>query len=330
MKGPGRTLILGAGISGLLAGKILSRAGQEVTILEKSRGVGGRMATRRFEAGVFDHGAQFFTVRDSRFRDWVNLWMQEGVARVWSGGFSNAGALPNKTGHPRYRGLTGMTSIAKYLAQGLDIQLQTRVELLSVDDGVWLAQSDDGKEFEGNHLILTAPVPQSLRLLEAGKVSLPKREKEQLQNLQYHPCIAVLALLDGSSAIPTPGGLRLDHGPIQWLGDNTQKGISPKANAVTLHASADFSDQNFDQVPEMLAEQLIRIAQPWLGSNVLDWQIHKWRYSQATQSYAEHFLEIPGSPPLFFVGDAFGAPRVEGAAISGIAVATHILSTVHR
>ena len=324
MKNQGKTLIIGAGISGLITGKILSQAGHEVTVLEKSRGIGGRMATRRFKNGVFDHGAQFFTARDPQFQHWVDLWVQQKTALEWTRNFSKSGDFPEGRGHPRYRGAHGMTAIPKELSQGLDIHLQTRVESISKDGERWNAQTDRGIDFSANQLVLTAPVPQSLSLLKTGGVALPEYELERLQSIQYQPCIAVLVLLNGPSKIPAPGGIKLDNGPIQWLADNNQKGISPKATAVTIHASADFSLQYFDLIPDQLAETLFTAAAPWLGDDIQDWQLHKWRYSQPAQIYPERFLEIPVSPPLFFAGDAFGGPRVEGAALSGMAVASHL------
>ena len=321
----GKTLIVGAGISGLFAGQILNQAGHPVTILEKSRGVGGRMATRRFNKGIFDHGAQFFTVRDPQFQRWVDHWMQQGIAIEWARKFSKPGKTPEGNSHLRYRGLKGMTSIPKELSQGLDIHLQTRVESISNDGEIWTAETAGGIDFNASQLILTAPVPQSLSLLEMGRVPLPEREMKHLQTIKYHPCIAVLVLLDGPSEIPTPGGMKVHSSPIQWLADNTQKGISPQASAVTIHASADFSQQNFDLDPDQLADMLIREAGPWLGASVQGWQLHKWRYSQPVQIYPERFLEISVSPSLFFVGDAFGGPRVEGGAMSGMAVGQYLI-----
>jgi predicted NAD/FAD-dependent oxidoreductase len=325
-----KTLIIGAGISGLLAGQILSDAGHPVTILEKSRGVGGRMATRRFKNGVFDHGAQFFTVRDSQFQNWVDRWLQQGKVVEWTRSFSKSGLISEANGHPRYRGVNGMTTIPKALSQDLDIRLQTHVKSISRHDELWRVDVEDSKIFDTSQLILTAPVPQSLLMLKTGGVILPTVLLQRLQSIQYHPCIAVLVLLNAPSKIPPPGGIKLDNNPIQWLADNSQKGISPKSNAVTIHATADFSRQNFDQNADQLAETLITAAKPWLGDHILDWQLHKWRYSQPAQIVSERFLEIPNFPSLFFAGDGFGAPRVEGAALSGMAVAFQLLERLHR
>nr|NIV15797.1 NAD/FAD-dependent oxidoreductase [Fodinibius sp.] len=157
----------------------------------------------------------------------MDQWEHEGVVREWTRIIPEGGKSSGNDGHPRYIGTNGMTTVAKHLSQDLDIHLNTRIKTISSSGGFWSAKSINGQEFNSNHLILTAPVPQSLSLLRAGKFSLPEDELNILKNIQYYPCIAVLVLLNSSSKIPTPGGIKPKNGPIQWLADNTQKGISP-------------------------------------------------------------------------------------------------------
>lgn len=308
----------------MMAGKILSQNGIEVTILEKSRGVGGRMATRRFKQGLFDHGAQFFTARDTKFQQWVDLWIKEDVASEWFRNLRKMDDRPNDEGHPRYRGMRGMTSVAKYLAKDLEIQLQILVISVFKESGWWIAQTENGGEFKAKNIILSAPIPQSLQLLESGDVSLPTNEAETLKAVEYHPCITGLVLLDGPSAIPPPGGVKFERGDIQWLGDNSQKGISPKRSAVTIHAAHDFSQKKFEMPADELIKLLVGASEHWLGQEIQDWQIHRWRYSQPENLYPTRFLEIPGHRGLFMIGDGFGGARVEGAALSGIEVAFYL------
>jgi hypothetical protein len=319
------TIIVGAGISGLLAGKILSQAGLEVLILEKSRGFGGRMATRRFGGGVFDHGAQFFTAREPGFQHRVDRWVKDDTARVWFGSRSNAIDQPEKVLHPRYCGSMGMANIAKRLARGLEVRLNTRVLSVSREGSAWTMSTEDGKGFSASNLILTAPVPQALNLLEAGGVELPEQEHEALRGIVYHPCIAGLFLLEGPSAIPAPGGMKLEPGDIQWLGDNSQKGISPDVTAVTIHAAPDFSRRNFELPADEISDMLVSAAAAWLGQDIRDWQIHKWRYSQPEKTYPRRYMEAAGLEGLYMAGDAFGGAKIEGAALSGAAAANHLL-----
>ena len=111
-----RCLIIGAGIAGLLAARTLQERGLQVTVLDKGRGVGGRMATRRIGSAVFDHGAQFFTARDPRFQALVNSWLAAEVAAEWCRGFAGPEGVRQDDGHPRYRGrLLRFRSIAGVL-----------------------------------------------------------------------------------------------------------------------------------------------------------------------------------------------------------------------
>ena len=61
-------------MAGMTAGEALQTAGWRVVLLDKGRRAGGRMATRRIGSSRFDHGAQFFTVPDPRFRAVVAQW----------------------------------------------------------------------------------------------------------------------------------------------------------------------------------------------------------------------------------------------------------------
>jgi len=323
-------LIIGAGMAGLTAARLLHEAGLSVVVLDKGRGVGGRMATRRIVHGRVDHGAQYFTVRDHQFAQSVTEWQEAGAVSEWGQGFADAkGKLPSG-GHFRYRGIDGMTSVPKYLAEGLEIRLQTRITAVSKEKNCWLVQSQSGEIFQGRALLLTPPVPQSLELLKAGHVSLPSNISRDLDRIDYDPCLALLAVFTGASQIPAPGGLRFSEGPIAWMADNHQKGISPDAYTVTIHASPDFSRRHWQTNAIVVAWKLLEAAAPWLHTEVLDWQIHRWRYSQPVATYPEPVLFLPGLTPLVFSGDAFGGPRVEGATLSGFAAAQTLLAVWNR
>ena len=317
--------IIGAGISGLAAGQRLRRAGIEVRVFDKSRGVGGRMATRRFAGGRFDHGAQFFTVRHSRFQSAVEKWLEAGTASFWADGFADTRGAHSGAGHPRYRGANGMTAVPKAMAAGLNIELNSRVTSVRYAPEGWLLEFEAGRLFAAESLVLTAPVPQSLAFLSEGGVLLPDHQA-RLEQIEYAPCIAVMALLDRPSLIPAPGGLQVQHGPLRWIGDNSQKGISPDKFAVTLHASAAFSRQHYDTPADAVAELLLEAARIWLGAAVVDYQVHRWRYSQVLRGYSgpEPFLDAGMEVPLVFAGDAFGGPNVEGAWLSGDSAGSYL------
>ncbi len=118
---PYDAIVIGAGLGGLLAAKRLTAAGLRGVVLEKGRGVGGRMATRRTDESVFDHGAQFFTARDAAFMALVEQWQKGGIVSRWSTGFALSSGGFKDDGVQRFRGVSGMTGIAKHVAQGVEM-----------------------------------------------------------------------------------------------------------------------------------------------------------------------------------------------------------------
>ena len=311
-------IIIGGGIAGLITATILQRRGIQLTVLDKGRGIGGRLATRRVSQGdsiegIFDYGAQYFSVKNHQFQIWVDDWLRQGVITEWCQGF---GAAEVK---PRYRGINGIRGIAKHLAQNLPVHTGTKVVKVSYDQQ-WLVEAEDNQYYQGDVLVMTPPVPQSLALLDASQIVLPPDIRSSLEQIEYHSCLAVLALLEKPSNIPKPGGIALEDDSLVWLGDNYQKGISPNGYAVTLHATPEFSDAHWDREHTEIADKLFSAASQYLSSTVTKYQVHRWRYSLPKTFYSEPCLAL-SELPLVMAGDAFVAPTIEGAVLSGIAAA---------
>ncbi len=321
-------VVVGAGISGLLAARELSEAGWRVTLLDKGRGVGGRMATRRMGGAGFDHGAQFFTVRDERFEGLVDDWLAAGAAAEWSRGFADAAGTANPDGHPRYRGSEGMTSIPKHLAESLDVRTGERVVSVNRDGDGWTVACESGLSVSGEALLLTAPVPQSLALAGSGNYGLSEDARGQLEGISYDPCLAVMALLEGESPVPEPGGVQIKDEPLDWIGDNATKGISDRP-ALTIHGGPQWSREHYDDGEAEVTSALLALAGERLGANLaasaVETSLARWRYSWVTSSHEEPCLVASEDPPLIFCGDGFGKPKVEGAALSGLAAADSLL-----
>lgn len=319
------TLIIGAGIAGLLAATQLQKAGQQVTILDKGRTVGGRMATRQIkhnQEAVADHGAQFFTVRDAQFQQWVEDWLTVGVATEWCLGFAGI------DGHPRYRGDAGMTSVPKHLAQNLDVLTRSKVITVGQKESLWCLETESGMLYRAKNLIITSPVPQSLNLLSNGSIPLPAEIRQALEEIVYDPCFAVMVMLSEKSDIPDPGGVQVQEKIIDWIGDNQQKGIS-KHTTVTIHASAQFTRAHLQENPEKVGKMLIDTAHKagyFNSAHILETEVHRWLYAKPTTLYPDRCLRVDiNGLPLIFAGDAFKHARVEGAALSGLAAAAKLI-----
>ena len=308
-------IIIGGGITGLITATILQRRGLKVTVLDKGRGIGGRLATRRIGEdsieGVFDYGAQYFSVNHPQFKVWVDEWLQQDVIREWSQDFDEVDSKIC------YCGNEGIRSIAKYLAQNLEVHTSTKVIEISYDKQ-WLVKTDNDRHYQADFLVMTPPVPQSLALLDASLIALPLELRFALENVSYDRCIAVLALLQKPSNIPAPGGMALENDYLVWLADNYQKGISPNGYGVTLHATPGFSEDYWDSDDAEIVYKLVTAAADYLDSPIIKYQVHRWRYSQPKTFYPDPCLAF-SELPLVMAGDAFVAPKVEGAVLSGIA-----------
>jgi renalase len=308
-------LIVGAGMAGLTAASELQQNGHNVIVFDKGRGVGGRLASRRIGLATFDHGAQFMTGRDPRFAAAIDEWRRIGVVEEWY-----RSPAQGTEGHPRWRGKPAMTAVAKHLARSLNVLLGKRIVMVRRDAAGWVAALENGETVYAGAVLLTPPVPQSLALMDAGLVEMPPEARAHLESIEYDPCLAVMLVLGGPSRIPPPGCLSPREGPIAWIADNQMKGASATP-AVTIHATAAFSRKHWDRDRRGSVRELLRAAEPWLGSNVTEFQVHGWRYSKPICTDENPCFVLSQSPPLVLAGDAFAGPRLEGAAISGWAAA---------
>ncbi|GAB4541390.1 MAG: hypothetical protein Tsb0014_33240 [Pleurocapsa sp.] len=306
-------IVIGGGITGLIIANILQRKGIKVTVLDKGKDIGGRLATRRIRKedsveGIFDYGGQYFTVKNPQFQVWVNHWLKHNVVKQW---FSSA------DGKPCYCGVNGTRGIVKYLAKNLEVYSKTKAIEVNYDKK-WSIKTEGDREYQGDMLVMTPPVPQSLSLLDSSLIPIPLEIRFALEQIEYDSCIAVLALLEKPSIIPSPGGISLENNSVAWLGDNYQKGISPQGYAVTLHASSKFSNEYWNSDDAEIAYKLITAGADYLDSPVIKYQVHRWRYSVPKTFYNEPCLALL-ELPLVMAGDAFVAPTIEGAVISGMA-----------
>lgn len=315
MSEPYDVAIIGAGIAGLLAAEELAAAGASAVVLEKSRGVGGRMATRRAADAAFDHGAQFFTVRTHAFRKRVDRWQEGGVAGIWCYGFSG-----HEPGHPRYRGVPGMTAIAKEVARPLDVRLETRVQRISASRGQAELESENGERFAAGAVILTAPLPQALALIRQSELPIDSATAERLDAVVYDPCLVLLAV-DPKLSLPAPGGMQRPTEHLDWIADNGQKGVSGRAGAVTVHAAPELSRRYYEASDEEVISILSDEVRSWGPFDPAFTEVKRWRYSKPQQTLDEGCVAVVQEPPVILAGDAFSGARVEGAATSGLAAA---------
>lgn len=313
-----RIIIVGAGMSGLIAAHMLREAKHDVIVLDKGRSPGGRMATRRIGESVVDHGAQYFSAQTTWFQGLVRGWADQEIVCPWFSG--------DHPDHIRWRGTQSMNAIAKHLATGLDLHLSTTVTSIDISNGTVCAKLADGQEVAGDACILTAPLPQTRILLDSCIHMLDQDHRRLLDQESYDPCFAVMATLSDEQTIAADRPRILsDHPSIALIAENMSKGISTTP-CLTIHSTPEFARRHWQDDRLETMQALLNEVAPYLSSEVVESQIHGWRYARPTVTHPIPFLCASDNPLLLIAGDVFGGPRIEGAALSGRAAASHILS----
>lgn len=323
--------VVGAGIGGLIAARTLADHGLPVKVFEKSRGAGGRMATRRTADGFyFDHGAQYFTGRDPRFVKHLQSWVHDGIVQPWLGRIvelaEGGQVVAEKVGTPRYVGTPSMNAIARHLARDLDARYETEVApLQKAGDSKWILRDRPGDELgRFDVVILNAPAPQAVGLLADVGHDLPTA----VAGVGLRPCWAVM--LRPSKPVETEyDAAFLNDGPLSWIARNDRKpGRDPDdAGCWVLHASPEWSQRHLEWSPDEVSAALIAAFEVATGVEVGDRSrgiAHRWRFANPKEPLDQDCV-WDAAIGLGVCGDWCGGPRVEGAFLSGMAVAGAVL-----
>ena len=337
--------VVGAGIAGITCARTLIQAGHRVTVFEKSRGAGGRMSTRSTEFGSFDHGAQYFTVRDERFEH--ALATASGLVRPWSAntvrvlddsGQVVAASLPAKESH--WVATPGMNALVRQWAQPLldadRLVLDTRVVYIEedkLDSQRWQLQTDGpgaGVHSGFDAVVLAIPAPQVHALL---------RDSEQAASLtadvagvNIAPCWTLMVAFPQAqqptlqSLGPQWNAARSTHHRISWMARESSKPGRGPIERWTVQASPAWSQRHLEDDAERVKAKLLKAfaevtgirAEPPYAS------VHRWRYAQTTRPLGKtHAWDADAR--IGACGDWCLGHRVEDGFVSGLEMALAIV-----
>jgi predicted NAD/FAD-dependent oxidoreductase len=305
-------------MAGLSAAKKASSLGLKVAVLEKSRGIGGRAATRRIGDVPVDHGAQYFTVRSPLFQARVNDWLEAGLCCVWTHGIAtweNGVLRAPEEGHPRYVCPGGMTSLAKHESQGLTLFRESTVSMCRRENNLWNLTSKEGGHWSAREIITTAPAPQTIALFDQWIT-----REDTIRTLTYAPCLTGVFDVPGFS--PAWKGLQVLNSDIAWMARDTTRREGVDSALVVIHGSPEFSRSQLEHDPLASARLLRSAATEIVGEAFASAKVvhaHRWRYARVENP-------LPGThrtlaENLQFAGDAFLHANVESAWLSGRAAA---------
>jgi renalase len=306
-------IIIGAGMAGLACAKHLADVGRTATILDKGRGIGGRMATRRVALAdgevSFDHGAQYVTARDKGFSGVLNG-LHDAVA-LWDDGAAT----------PHHVGMPGMSGLARALGKGLDVRQGVEVKALRQTDRGWAVETA-GESLAATQVVLTVPAPQAARILGTAHPLVAP-----LGRVYMAPCLTLLAAFPHHAPRPFVNRVRDDH-PLAWIAQNSTKpGRSTSAITWVAQAGPDWSAQHLEDAANTVAARMLDLLGAETGIRpavALYVAAHRWRYARVTAPLGQPFLRSDDAT-LYLGGDWCLGSRVEAAWQSGDAIARDIV-----
>lgn len=279
------TLIIGAGLSGLILSKELHHS---TIILEKSRGIGGRIANRRIQELGFDHGAPYFPNDPIVHEILKNC---------------NLINITHTSAHGLY--LDGsMTTLAKSLSQGLEIHKSKRARFIKPNGVKWLIETEDGEQYLSSFLVITAPLTQAIELLDLNSISYTS----ELKSISYTSALMAL-IITSDEVIPDK------HFPerVDYCLSMKQRKLHPRGFVIKWKASV--SEEIFNQSDEYLLSKIMEdFSQGFSVSPKIEhFELKKWKYAQPKSALHVPFMELEKN--LFLIGDAFSYPDLRGSII---------------
>jgi predicted NAD/FAD-dependent oxidoreductase len=323
-----RVAVVGAGISGLACASTLKARGAHVVVFEASRRPGGRAATEITPAGSFDQGAQFFTAHSSDFESWVSAWCDERVVERWTAqviALDGERTLDKTASAKRYIVRDGMQVLGRKLGANLDVRLDTTVASVTRRGASWQLFDTKGQSLShGGHDAVVIAVPDAAALLAAAP-DLAQRARA----IVWQPCWAVLLAIEPASGFEFGGAFVNDHPALGWVTREESK-LTPSAGTGerwVLHATARWSalhlNRTGEEVAALLADAFAKRFN--FGFRPTFISARRWLTAAPANPLKDAYLWDP-EQKIGAVGDWCGGPRIEGAFLSGRALAQNIVA----
>lgn len=327
---PSDIAVIGAGLSGLISAQLLQQAGYRVVVVDKSRGLGGRLATRRLHDTCADHGVRSLTIQGALSQQLIQTLEQQQLLHPWAKPiYRSDNGVWTATETVAYGSSTGLNAVAKWLAQDLEIRRDQRVEAIVPISNQWQIQCEptQTKPVLARALVVAIPAPQALPLLEPLQTrELPPEVVTALRTVDYDPCITVIATYEVErqaawNSLPWQALQIENSADLAWISLETSKYPSRHCSVAVIQSTAAFARQWFDTADlQSVGQRLVQPTEHYVSElgQPTELQVHRWRYAFVRQPWSDACVSAALPLPISCSGDWCGGTAIEAALISGL------------
>jgi renalase len=321
--------IIGAGLTGLTLAHELQKI-CNITVFEKARGVGGRMATRYIDGYEFDHGAQYFTARTGLFQQLIQMIIEKNVITRWDARFAEIDhnqvvrEVVWNAANPHYVAMPRMNALCKFLARNLDLRFKTKVKTIKPGYTWQLLDEHDVDLGSYDWVIVTAPAEQTTQLMPGSF-----KFRDDINAINMHSCYSLMLGVDADPGFTFDAAL-VTNADISWITVNSTKPGRPTLPTILVHSSNEWADKHLEQdlntVTDHLCTELKRVT-GFDSRQAKLLLVHLWRYANIDkQVHADGFIDA--EQKLVACGDWCIKASVESAFLVGSRVAQQMLKII--
>ncbi len=310
-------------MTGLAAARKLPPSSYQ--IFEKSRGPGGRLASKRIEHQRADIGAQFFTVRDPRFKAFVELAHSAGTIQPWKprmGTFRSSIPVDSPDTQQRYVGAPYMNALGRFLSQSVTIESETRIDTIRRNASCFALTTTTGAEYSAEQVLVTIPVDQMADLL--AEFEIAPIVTQFTMEPTWTTVVSSDHQLTTSMNEPIDACFGGDHDVFDFISVERSK-PGRDSDLIVVQASPEWSKVRLEHDPDWIAQTIATELTNTFDIEVEPVLSHRWRYARPKDpkmTTQKGIYQV--DPGLWIAGDYLAGGRVEGAYLAGFEAAERL------
>ena len=299
-------IIIGAGLSGSYAASKLVKYGKSVLILEKSRGIGGRLSTKPISNNIVDYGCQYINPKTNLVKNILKDLEKNKILNL----------VEIEKAKKVYIAPYGMNKVPQYFSMNVPVLTNTKVIRIQKNAPSWSIKTDLAV-FKSRFLISSIPIHQNIQLFKESNLD---SEIKDLPKLNYKSFFTIMCACDAinKNIVSKP------NEDFSWICNNTLKGLRNINNIYTINTSTSFTNQLMVQKKDQIIISIKKKLELFGIENLKNLSMHFWKYAYSEASSGiENYLN--SKLKLGLCGDAFGKGKIDGAITSADSLVKKII-----